>query len=128
MSQVYLLDTNIIVPILNRDIVLRNRIETIDFVISGTILGELYFGAYRSGKQQENLAKIEIFKTQCTIINCDEGTSDIYGQIKQQLRVKGRPIPENDIWIGATAIQHDLILVSRDMHFQEVDNLHLEKW
>jgi tRNA(fMet)-specific endonuclease VapC len=44
------------------------------------------------------------------------------------LRIKGRPIPENDIWIAATARQHDLTLVSRDRHFAEVDNLRWEQW
>jgi len=44
------------------------------------------------------------------------------------LRKKGRPIPENDIWIAAIAFQHDLTLVSRDEHFEEVEDLKLEKW
>lgn len=41
---------------------------------------------------------------------------------------KGRPIPDNDIWIAALADQHQLILVSRDQHFNEVDGLQIEKW
>ena len=41
---------------------------------------------------------------------------------------KGRPIPENDIWIAALALQHTLVLVSRDAHFREVENLELEVW
>jgi len=44
------------------------------------------------------------------------------------LKIKGRPIPENDIRIAAVAIQHGLVLVSRDVHFKEVDNLVLEAW
>ena len=51
-----------------------------------------------------------------------------YGKVKNGLRKKGRPIPENDIWIAAIAFQHDLTLVSRDEHFKEVENLKLEKW
>ncbi len=51
-----------------------------------------------------------------------------YGEIKDRLRKKGRPIPENDIWIAAIAFQHDLILISRDEHFREVEDLKLEEW
>lgn len=51
-----------------------------------------------------------------------------YGVIKNQLRVKGRPIPENDIWIAAVARQRDLVLVSRDDHFAKVEGIKLEKW
>ena len=41
---------------------------------------------------------------------------------------KGRPIPENDIWIAAIALQYDLTLITRDTHFGEVDNLKVESW
>jgi len=43
--------------------------------------------------------------------------------IKASLRRKGKPIPENDIWIAALALQHDLIVATRDAHFNEVDSL-----
>ncbi len=51
-----------------------------------------------------------------------------YGQIKNELRSKGKPIPENDVWIAALAIQHGLTLLSRDPHFQNVSNLVVEAW
>jgi tRNA(fMet)-specific endonuclease VapC len=55
-------------------------------------------------------------------------TADQYGQIRLRLKAKGRPIPENDIWIAATALRYGLALVTRDDHFQEVDNLNLVRW
>ena len=51
-----------------------------------------------------------------------------YGVVKQELRRKGRPIPENDIWIAATARQLKLALVTRDRHFDEVDGLTKVDW
>lgn len=48
--------------------------------------------------------------------------------IKSRLRKKGRPIPENDIWIAATAQEHALVLVTRDPHFQEIEDLRVESW
>lgn len=55
-------------------------------------------------------------------------TARQYGEIKNKLRKKGRPLPENDIWIAALALQYDLILVTRDQHFDEIDNLKLVSW
>ena len=48
--------------------------------------------------------------------------------IKDRLRRNGRPIPNNDIWIAAIAMQNDLILVTRDSHFDEVESLQTERW
>jgi len=49
-------------------------------------------------------------------------------KLKNSLRKKGRPIPENDIWIAACAIQNGLVLVSRDDHFTNVENLQVDCW
>jgi tRNA(fMet)-specific endonuclease VapC len=51
-----------------------------------------------------------------------------YGRLRQRLRTKGRPLPENDIWIAATAKHHELVLVTRDRHFGDVDDLLVEAW
>jgi len=47
---------------------------------------------------------------------------------KNGLKIKGKPIPENDIWIAAIALEHELTLVTRDSHFEEVEHLKLEVW
>lgn len=41
---------------------------------------------------------------------------------------KGKPLPINDVWIAASAIQHDLTLVTRDKHFNEISNLKVKSW
>lgn len=61
-----------------------------------------------------------------TIVPCDQATAEKYGRIRHALKVNGRPIPDNDIWIAALAIQHSLTLVTRDAHFQEVESLSLQ--
>jgi tRNA(fMet)-specific endonuclease VapC len=63
-----------------------------------------------------------------TILNCDKDTAQQYGIVKNKLLDKGKPIPENDIWIAAVAMQNDLILVTRDGHFNEIEELKFEKW
>jgi tRNA(fMet)-specific endonuclease VapC len=44
------------------------------------------------------------------------------------LRLKGRPIPENDLWIAAIALKHDLVVATQDAYFEEIDNLKVERW
>ena len=51
-----------------------------------------------------------------------------YGHLKQRLKQKGRPLPESDVWIAATAKQHGMVLVTRHRHFQEVEDLDTAHW
>ncbi|MEM9261332.1 MAG: PIN domain-containing protein, partial [Bacteroidota bacterium] len=62
------------------------------------------------------------------VIPTTKKTAKIYAEIKYKLRKKGRPIPENDIWIAATAMQFDLTLITKDKHFKEIEGLKLELW
>jgi hypothetical protein len=48
--------------------------------------------------------------------------------LKNRLREKGQLIPENDIWVGATCIQYNLTLVSKDEHFEFIEGLSIEEW
>ena len=124
-----LLDTNIIVSLLRGDKMLDKRLAKVgNFLIPSIATGELFVGAYKSNRTIENLNKIESLIQDITIVPCDLGTSREYGRIKDGLRKKGRPIPDNDIWITAMARQHDLTLVTRDKHFWEVDDLKLVRW
>ncbi|MEP6794107.1 MAG: PIN domain-containing protein [Saprospiraceae bacterium] len=67
-------------------------------------------------------------KTQVSILDCDNHTAKFYGQIKKGLKDNGFPIPENDIWIAAIAIQYSLTIATRDNHFNHVAGLSIEKW
>jgi tRNA(fMet)-specific endonuclease VapC len=91
-------------------------------------IGELYYGAYKSARVEANRTRIDKFVSTYAVLACDAVTAVLYGQIKNRLRQKGRPIPENDIWIAAIAQQYQLTLVSRDEHFREVDGLLVETW
>jgi tRNA(fMet)-specific endonuclease VapC len=74
------------------------------------------------------VARTEEFATANSVLACDLETARHYGRIKDGLRRKGRPLPENDIWIAALARQHDLTLVSRDAHFADVESLPVKVW
>ncbi len=91
-------------------------------------LGELYYGASFSTQVEKNYADIKKVLKQYPILTLDGETTSIYGSIKSNLRKKGKPIPENDIWIAAIAIQNDLPLVTRDAHFKEIEEILTLTW
>jgi tRNA(fMet)-specific endonuclease VapC len=125
----FLLDTNIVIALLQGDgTVLSNLDRASDVFISAVVMGELFFGAAKSARSTENIAKVEQFATGRAIISCDLEVAREYGHLKQRLREKGRPLPENDIWLAAAAIHHGLVLVTRDRHFQEVEELQVAEW
>lgn len=124
----YLLDTNIVIAILNRKLQVTPQQEASPVLLSSIVLGELYLGAHRSARTEENLRRLEVFAAGYPILGCDQETAERYGQIKSRLLSKGSPLPENDIWIAATAVQHGLTLVTRDKHFDAIEGLSTESW
>ncbi len=123
-----LLDTNLIIAFFSGEKTVSQRFNETEVLVSSTVLGELYYGALKSGRAAGNVARIEEFATSVGVLACDALTARHYGQIKDRLRSKGRPIPENDIWIAAVAMQHGLTVATRDEHFKEVDALVVENW
>ncbi len=129
MSGRVLLDTNIVIGLLAKDEAILSRLVGTDAVfLPVVVLGELYYGAARSAHAAENRERIDQLAATAGVLVCDATTAGHYGQIKAALRAKGRPIPENDIWIAAVASQHGLTVVSRDVHFTEIAGLSLEAW
>jgi tRNA(fMet)-specific endonuclease VapC len=125
----YLLDTNIVVALFARDAAILAKLNAAaSIAVPVVVLGELYYGARKSGRSVANLARVDTFAAGNVILDCDQTTAQRYGAIKNELLTRGRPIPENDIWIAAVALQHRLTLVSRDRHFQEIPALQLERW
>jgi tRNA(fMet)-specific endonuclease VapC len=125
----FLLDTNIIVAIFANTLDIENhRNQGKQIFVPSIAIGELVYGAKKSGRPQENLNRIHHLIEESIILGCDVETSIQYGDIKNKLRMKGRPLPENDVWIAAIAMQHYLTLVTRDAHFQEVENLDTVSW
>ena len=129
MSGSVLLDTNIVIALFASDQAVIARLSKADHIfIPSIVLGELYFGAYKSAHSEQNVRRIEEFVTAGAVLVCDAVTATHYGRIKKALREKGRPLPENDIWIAALAQQHNLTVVSRDQHCKEIESLPVEAW
>lgn len=119
-----LLDTNIISD-LNDNVpetlqVLASAEEVFTSVV---VAGELFYGIENSTRRKENFSFYTDFFQTCAVLDLTLDTASIYGTIKTNLRQKSKPIPENDIWIAAIAIQNDLTLLTHDHHFNSVDRL-----
>lgn len=129
MSGKYLLDTGIVIALFANERTVVEQIEDAEEIfIPSIVIGELYYGARKSGRVRENVARIELFAEANVVLLCDNETSRWYGVIKDLLRQKGSLIPENDVWIAALALRQGLVLVTRDSNFEAVTNLKTVSW
>jgi tRNA(fMet)-specific endonuclease VapC len=125
----FLFDTNIVIALLQGDDAVPSYLNRAPEVfIPAVVLSEWFFGAAKSGRPLENTGKVEQFAANRSILSCDLDVAPEYRRLRQRLREKGWPLPENDIWIAATAKAHQLVLVTRDRHFREVDDLQTAIW
>jgi len=118
------LDTNIVIDLLNNKhtvISVLNNYQNIYLPV--TVCGELLFGAKNSNKSQENEQKCLDFIRGCSLLNINELVAEEYAKTRKSLKTKGRPIPENDIWIAATCIVNNIPLLTFDSDFKHVDDL-----
>ena len=96
------------------------RSETV--AVSAVVLGELYSGFRAGNRWAENTAQLTQFlsKPSVRVLNVTEETALRYAEVDVYLRKKGRPIPRNDVWIAAVALEHGLQLLTLDAHFREI--------
>ena len=125
----FLLDTNIIVAWLNGESAIANKVDKAHSIYIPVIVsGELFYGAMYSIQVQKNILKKATLIKDYPALDIDQDTAVEYGKIKADLRKKGTPIPENDIWISALALQHGLPVVTRDKHFKKSPGIQVKKW
>jgi tRNA(fMet)-specific endonuclease VapC len=93
--------------------------------LSAVVLGELLAGFTAGGRESRNRSELMQFLSspRVRIHPVSETTADYYARVYAVLRRKGRPIPTNDLWIAASALEHGLRLYSYDAHFTEIDGL-----
>ncbi len=129
MSGKYLLDTTILIGMFAGETVIKEKlVQASEVFIPSIAIGELYYGAWKSQRHRENIAQVDELVAESAVLGCNAETARWYGEVKNTLRLKGRPIPENDLWIAAIALEHDLVVAKLDADFGEVDNLKVEMW
>ncbi len=94
-----------------------------EIYLNAVIVGELLAGFLRGKHTQKNRKELETFLSspRVDVLNLDEATAERYALILDSLWRAGNPIPTNDIWIAASAMQHALRLLTSDVHFAKVN-------
>jgi tRNA(fMet)-specific endonuclease VapC len=117
------LDTTVVIEVLaDRAESLTSQAIT-EFLLPVPVVGELRYGALNSSRVEENLAEVERLVERCRILDITAATADVYARLRLDLKPKGKPIPENDLWIAALCVEHQVRLAAVDSHFDAVDGL-----
>lgn len=90
-----------------------------------TVLGELLGGFAAGNREQTNRSELTQFinTARVKVVAGTSATADLYALVHAALRRKGQPIPSNDLWIAASALEHGAALLTLDAHFQAIDGL-----
>ncbi len=124
-----LLDTSAYSAFMRGSSGIRDIVQIADTIyFNPVVLGELKSGFLRGRKKGENEELLAQFLSSPRVfpVPIDEETSDRYAVIRNSLREAGTPIPTNDIWIAATAMQYGLTVATTDPHFQKVTQILVE--
>ena len=133
MDPRYLLDTNICIYIRqNRPPEVLKRFQRLrpgEAVLSVITFGELLYGAARSTRRAEALARLEELRRLLPVLPLDEAVADSYGMIRADLESRGEQIGNNDLWIAAHALASNLVLVTNnEKEFSRVKGLKAQNW
>ena len=97
--------------------------------LSAVAVAELYYGAYISGRPDENKRRIAELVSRLRCLPFDQSCMEIYGRIRGELKTAGTPIGPNDLLIASIGIANGLTLVSGNVReFSRVRGLKIENW
>ena len=118
------IDTNIAIALLNNQPNIYSILSKFDIIyLPITVCGELLFGAKNSKLSIKNTKRYIEFIESCELLDTNLVVAQNYASIRFELKEKGKPIPENDIWIAAICVTNNIPLCTSDMHFNNIDEL-----
>ncbi|MBM4163401.1 MAG: type II toxin-antitoxin system VapC family toxin [Lentisphaerae bacterium] len=123
-----MLDTNAYSALLSGDPAVRAALESAtEILLPLFVVGELEAGFCGGLRYAENVAILQRFLDKPGVREVPAGheTAHLYGKLKDGLKRKGTPIPENDIWIAASVIEHAAELITYDRHFTTLHNIRI---
>jgi tRNA(fMet)-specific endonuclease VapC len=126
----FMLDSNAVIAVLKGNPVLIGRMKRQspnDFVMASIIAHELYYGAYRSQRQSENLVRLDLL--QFPVLEFDREDAAAAGVVRARLAALGQPIGAYDVLTAGHAVCRGLMLISRNLReFSRVEGLAAENW
>lgn len=122
------LDTSAAIAVLNEENRTKKRVaHWLQVFLPLPVVGELLFGALNSQRCEANLAHLYKLFERTNILEMGYKTATVYANTRRMLKQRGQPIPENDVWIAALCLEHNLPLVTKDEHFKWVEGLLIER-
>ena len=121
-----LLDSNAYSAFMRGNHQVRDLIHAAEEVLfSAVVVGEQLFGFRQGAHFEQNLAELRSFleRPYVSFVPVGPVTADRYSRVMSGLKAKGRPIPTNDVWIAAHAMETGADLVSADGHFEHFDGI-----
>lgn len=96
-----------------------------ELLLCAAVLGELLAGFASGNREARNRAELSQFLDSPRVrsVPCGDLTADSYALVYAMLRRKGRPVPTNDLWIAASALEHGAALLTLDAHFSSIEGL-----
>ncbi|EEE35497.1 PilT protein, N-terminal domain protein [Rhodobacteraceae bacterium KLH11] len=126
----FLLDTNAVIGIIAANSSLISRLPAhvpSDFAVPSVVMYELYWGAYKSGKVAENVARVDALRFE--VLDLSTADAKVAGLIRADLKRKGTPIGAYDLLIAGQAVARSLTLITNNVkEFRRVENLIYEDW
>jgi tRNA(fMet)-specific endonuclease VapC len=124
-----ILDTNAVSAVLEGDAALATLLaREVRHELPVIVIGEYRYGLARSRLKRRLMPLLDELIRESTVLMVGLETAAAYATVREALRAKGTPIPENDIWISALAIEHGLDIVSRDSDFDRVAGVKRRGW
>lgn len=120
------LDTNRLTDLFQGDAELADRLAASDEVwIPLVVLAEIKAGFYGGSQRHRNEVLLQhlLSKPTVDVLLPKRETAEHYARLFVQLKRAGTPVPDNDLWIAALALEHDLVLITRDRHFESIPQL-----
>ena len=121
-----LLDTSAYSALMNGQTATADVVRQADEIyLNAIVVGELLAGFSRGNRRQRNERQLSEFlgEPRVNVIDVDDDTAVRYAAIHSVLRAAGTPIPTNDMWIAASAMQHGLRLLTLDRHFEKIPQI-----
>ena len=124
-----ILDTNAISAWAEQNPSALSLIEAQPFLcLPVIVLGEFRFGLRGSRKRSVIEPQLDFLEQTVRVLDITRETAAVYAAVRFELRQRGRPIPENDVWIASLARQHGLSVMSQDVHFDAVPGIQRLSW
>jgi tRNA(fMet)-specific endonuclease VapC len=124
-----ILDTNAVSALLAGDKELGEILADADrHHLPLPVIAEYQFGMLASRRRKRLESLFRRLEADSIVLYPDRETADWYASIRLELKKRGTPIPENDIWVAALARQFSLEVVSKDAHFDVIDRIKRRDW